>query len=182
LELTENIRRIVTGHDASGKAIVLFDGANANKSVRPATGVVNRLFWMADQTPADISGPADRAQETGGIAPPPGGTSLRIVDFPSMTDAEIAAFPADLVTKQFGSNAPTRYREPSHPFMHRTCTLDYAIVLAGEIDLKLDGDAPIHLRAGDVLIQQGTNHAWINRTGSPCRIAFFFVDARDPLA
>lgn len=182
MTLSDDIRRVVTGHDSTGKAIVLFDGPNPNKVVREKTRVVNRLFWQTDVFPSDISGNGDRAVEGGGSAWGEGGSSFRIVEFPSMTDDEIAAFPSNLVAEQFGTESPTGYRPPSHPFMHRTRTLDYAIVLAGEIDMKLDDDEPVHLRAGDVLIQQGTNHAWINRSGSPCRIAFIFVDAKDPLA
>ncbi len=62
--------------------------------------------------------------------------------------------------------------------MHRTRTLDYAIVLAGEIDMLLD-EGEVHLKAGDILIQRGTNHAWVNRGEEPCRIAFVMVDAQD---
>jgi hypothetical protein len=182
MALSDQIRRVVTGHDPTGKAVVLFDGPSLNKIVREKTGVVNRLVWQTDVFPTDISGNYDRAVERGGIAWGEGGSSFRVVEFPSMSDEEIAAFPSDLVAKQFGSDAPTGYRPPSHPFMHRTRTLDYAIVLAGEIDMKLDDDELVHLRAGDILVQQGTNHAWINRTGSPCRIAFIFLDAKDPLA
>jgi uncharacterized cupin superfamily protein len=182
MDLPTEIRRVVTGHDATGKAVVLSDSADPHKIVRPATGVVNRLMWMTDATPADIAGKRDHEAGVEGVGPPDGGTSFRIIDFPPMTDAEIAAFTADHVAKQFG-NAPdvAGYRPPSHPFMHRTRTLDFAIVLAGEIDMKLDDDEPLHLSAGDVLIQQGTNHAWINRSGKPCRIAFTFLDAVEPL-
>lgn len=180
--LSDELRRVVTGHDETGKAVVLFDGMNPNKVVRPVTGVVNRLFWLTNATPADISGDSDRAVETGGVAPPAGGTAFRIVEFPSMSDAEVAALPKTLVAHQFGSdNGPARYREPSHPFMHRSRTLDYAIILSGEIEMRLD-DESVFLKTGDALVQQGTNHAWINQSGRPCRIAFFFVDAIDPMA
>jgi len=170
MELSDDIRRVVTGHDATGKAIVLFDGPNPNKVVRPATGIVNRLFWRSESTPADISGGADRAVEDGVVAPPVGGSSLRIIDFPSMTDEYIAALPKNLEARNFGSEkSPLPYREPSHPLTHRQRSLDYAIVLSGEIEMRLD-DSSVYLRAGDVFIQQGTNHAWINQTGKPCRI------------
>lgn len=179
MELPDDIRRVVTGHDATGKAVVLFDGPNPNKVVREQTRVVNRLVWQTGEFPAEMSGDEDRAVERGGSAWAAGGSSFRIVEFPPMTDAEIAAFPTDLVAKQFGGGAKG-YRPPSHPFMHRTQTLDYAIVMSGEIDMKLD-DELVHMRAGDLLVQQGTNHAWINRSGKPCRIAFIFLDAKDPL-
>jgi mannose-6-phosphate isomerase-like protein (cupin superfamily) len=68
---------------------------------------------------------------------------------------------------------------PRHPFMHRTRTIDYAIVLSGEIDMLLD-DSEVHLNAGDVVVQQGTNHAWVNRSQEICRIAFILIDAEDP--
>jgi uncharacterized cupin superfamily protein len=68
-----------------------------------------------------------------------------------------------------------------HPFMHRTRSIDYALVLEGEIDMLLD-DSEVHLKAGDVMVQQGTNHAWVNRSQQVCRMAFILIDAEDPLA
>lgn len=175
-------RRVVTGHDETGKAVVLFDGENPNTLVRPVTGVVNRLFWQSARVPADISGPSDRAVENRVVAPPPGGTSFRIVDFPSMTEAEIAALPPLVSAKQFGSDQSSgRYWPARDALTHRQRSLDYAIVLDGEIEMRLD-DSSVRLRPGDVLVQQGTNHAWINTSGKPCRIAFVFVDALDPFS
>jgi uncharacterized cupin superfamily protein len=80
---------------------------------------------------------------------------------------------------QLGGEAPKRGLPPRHPFMHRTRTIDYAIVMQGEIDMLLD-DSEIHLKAGDVLVQQGTNHAWVNRGKDICRIAFILIDSKDP--
>jgi uncharacterized cupin superfamily protein len=80
---------------------------------------------------------------------------------------------------ELAPHAPIRGLPPRHPLMHRTRTVDYAIVMDGEIDMLLD-DSEIHLKAGDVLIQQGTNHAWVNRGTSPCRIAFVLIDATEP--
>jgi len=68
-----------------------------------------------------------------------------------------------------------------HPFMHRTRSIDYAIVLAGEIDMLLD-DSEVHMKAGDILVQQGTNHAWVNNGNETCRIAFILIDAQEPPA
>jgi mannose-6-phosphate isomerase-like protein (cupin superfamily) len=176
------IRRVVTGHDRSGKAVVLFDGASPYKNTRPGSGTVARLMWVTDRTPADMSGNADRAQVKIGIAPPSGGSVFRVVEFPPTTDAEIAKLDADFMQQQIshGEEGASKYRPPTHPFMHRTRTIDYAIVVSGEIDMKLD-EEEIHLRQGDVLVQQGTNHAWINRSGKPCRIAFILIDAAEPL-
>src|SRR5262245_14462163 len=174
----DDIRRVVTGHDQTGKAIVLFDGANPHKNVRPGSGTVARLLWVTDKSPAPMAGEADRAAVKIGIAPPASGSVFRIVDFPPTTDAEIAKLDTDYMQNQIthdDSGANKKYRPPTHPFMHRTRSVDYAIVMSGEIDMKLD-EEEIHLKAGDVLVQQGTNHAWINRSGSVCRIAFILIE------
>jgi hypothetical protein len=177
MELSEDVRRVVTTVDASGKAVVLFDGANPHKIVRPNRSTVSRLLWVTDQSPADMSGPADRAAVNVGIAPPGGGSIFRIVDIPP-TPPEIEKLDPSYLQSQLGDHAPKKGRPPRHPLMHRTRTVDYAIIMEGEIDMLLD-DSEIHLKAGDVLIQQGTNHAWVNRGTEPCRIAFILVDAKE---
>ena len=142
-------RRVVTGHDASGKAVVLSDGDAPNARLRPGSGLTSTLLWVTDETPAGLSGSADQAAREIGIPPPERGTIFRVVDFPPGAPGE----------------------------MHRTRSVDYAIVLEGEIDMLLDA-SEVHLRAGDVVVQRATNHAWVNRGGAACRIAFVLVDAR----
>jgi hypothetical protein len=181
MALSENVRRVVTTVDASGKAVVLFDGDNPHTIKRPNRASISRLLWVTEQTPADIGSGADRAaQHLGkiGIPPPDGGSVFRIVDIPPITPEEEKLDPNFLHT-QIGGHAPGRGLPPRHPFMHRTRTIDYAIIMQGEIDMLLD-DTEIHLKAGDVLIQQGTNHAWVNRGKEPCRIAFVLIDSREP--
>jgi hypothetical protein len=178
MPLGEDIRRVVTTVDADGKAVVLFDGDNPHKIVRPNRSVTSRLVWVTDETPADMSGTQDRAAVAVGIAPPAGGSIFRIIDIPP-TPPEVDKLDPDYLHRQIGEHAPARGLPPRHPLMHRTRTIDYAIVMAGEIDMLLD-DTEIHLKAGDVLIQQGTNHAWVNRGSEPCRIAFVLIDAREP--
>lgn len=180
--MTDDIRRVVTTHDETGKAIVLFDGANPHKVVRQPTGLVSRVVWATDATPADMAGRQDRAAVKLGIAPPPGGSIFRIVDFPPMSrdmEALDPSYMAKFVGHGPDDHAPSKFRPPRHPFMHRTRSLDYAIVLSGEIDMLLD-DGELHLNAGDVIVQQGTNHAWVNRGKETCRIAFVLIDAREP--
>ena len=128
------VRRVVTGHDASGKAIVLMDSAAPNQKVRQ-TGLVSTLLWVTDETPADISGSTDRAAREIGVPPPPNGSILRVVDFPPEaaggTKVDNAA-----ILREMGvaaGKAPVR-----HAHMHRTRSVDYAIVLSGEIDMLLD--------------------------------------------
>ena len=172
------VRRVVTGHDAQGKAVVIMDGAAPNQKLRQA-GIVSTLLWVTDETPADISGSADRAAREIAVPPPPNGSILRVVDFPPESEGGSKIDNA-AVLREMGitsrSAAPAR-----HAHMHRTRSIDYALVLSGEIDMLLD-DSEIHLKAGDVLVQQGTNHAWINRGTEVCRIAFVLIDGQEPEA
>ncbi|MEA2949243.1 MAG: hypothetical protein QOI40_4573 [Alphaproteobacteria bacterium] len=178
MPLSENVRRVVTVVDDDGKAVVLFDGDNPHKMVRPNRNSVSRMLWMTDRSPAAISGTADRAAVNVGIAPPAGGSVFRIVEFPPVTP-QIEQLAPDNMHGELAAHAPKRGLPPRHPLMHRTRTVDYAVVMEGEIDMLLD-DSEIHLKAGDVLIQQGTNHAWVNRGTQTCRIAFVLIDAMEP--
>ena len=81
--------------------------------------------------------------------------------------------------KVVADNAPKRGMPPRHSMMHRTRTVDYALVLSGEIDMLLD-DSEVHLKAGDVVVQQASNHAWVNRGTQPCRVAFILIDSQEP--
>ncbi len=145
------IRRIVTGHDQDGKAIVTSDATMTNVKVMP-TGHKGCVMWVTDDTPAAVSGDADPALREMGIAPPPRGSVLRIL--------ELAA----------GKQAA----------MHRTDTLDYCIVLEGECAMLLDDGEEVILSAGDVLIQRGTWHGWENRGEGPCRLAFVLIGGEAP--
>lgn len=174
--MTGKVRRVVTGHDASGKAVVLIDGTAPNVKVREAQGgLVSTLLWVTDESPADISGAADRADRTIGVPPPDRGSVFRMVDFPPVATAGRVDNAA--VLKEMGLD-PGKASDRSG-FMHRTRSIDYAIVVSGEIDMLLD-DSEVHLKAGDVMVQQGTNHAWENRGTETCRIAFVLIDALTP--
>lgn len=177
MALSKDIRRVVTTIDDSDKAVVLFDGDNPHNFQRQH-GTVSRLFWVTGESPADITGTADRAAGFQGIAPPVAGSVLRIVDFPPTTP-EMEALDVTYQQRHIGEVSPKRGLPPRHPFMHRTRSVDYALILSGEIDMLLD-DGEVHFKAGDVLVQQGTNHAWVNRGKEPCRIAFVLIDAKEP--
>jgi len=164
------VRRVVTGH-RDGRAAVLYDSAAPNQKLRQASGLVSTLVWVTDETPADLSGGADRAARDIGVPPPPNGSIFRVVDFPPEQGARSRdAILAEMGIKEHGG--------ARHATMHRTRSVDYAVVLEGEIDMLLD-EGEVHLKAGDVLVQQGTNHAWVNRGTVPCRIAFVLIDARE---
>jgi naringenin degradation protein FdeH len=160
-------RRVVTGHK-NGKGLVLYDGPAPNRKVRQASGLVSTLLWVTDESPADISGRADRAEREIGVPPPPCGSIFRVVEFPPQREMSREA-----VLKEMGLSHQS---SSMHPGMHKTRSIDYAVVMEGEIDMVLD-DSEVHLAAGDVLVQQGTNHAWVNRGARACRIAFVLIDA-----
>lgn len=162
------IRRVVTGH-RNGKGVVLYDSPAPNRKVRPASGLVSTLLWVTDELPADISGDADRAEREIGVPPPQRGSIFRVVEFPPGRKE----MSREAVLKEMGLSHQSN---SIHPGMHKTRSIDYAVVMEGEIDMVLD-DAEVHLTAGDVLVQQGTNHAWVNRGTRVCRIAFVLIDA-----
>jgi hypothetical protein len=170
-------RRVVTGHRADGKSTVLIDAPAPNVKQRKA-GNASTLLWVTDSCPAEVSEASDRAQREIGVPPPRRGSIFRIAEFPPGSTAQ----PPDNETllRDFGIGEEVlRGHRPREPSIHRTRSLDYVVVLEGEIVLLLD-DSELTLRAGDVVIQQGTNHAWINRAPSACRLAMVFLDAEEP--
>jgi mannose-6-phosphate isomerase-like protein (cupin superfamily) len=170
------VRRVVTGHRADGRSTVLIDSPAPNVKRRHA-GNASTLLWVTDETPARASS-ADRAARDIGVPPPRRGTIFRIAEFPPGIGGEVRDH--DSVLRDFGIGADVaRGHAPRHPAIHRTRSVDYVVVLEGEIDLLLD-DRDVHLKAGDVVVQQGTNHAWINRGARACRLAMVFVDADEP--
>ena len=174
----KSTRRIVTGHDAQGKAVALFDAPLQAKQ-RSAGGNGMTLLWVTGESPVDVAGSADRAQTQVGVPPPANGTIFRIVDF---APAAPHAAPVDhhQILLSMGID-PATQGYARHANTHRTRTIDYAIVLDGEIDMLLD-DSEVHVKAGDVLVQQATNHAWVNNGTKPCRIAFILIDGKTPPA
>jgi mannose-6-phosphate isomerase-like protein (cupin superfamily) len=163
-------RRVVTGH-RNGKGTVLYDGPAPNRKLRQASGLVSTLLWVTDESPAQISGVSDRAEREIGVAPPPLGSVFRVVEFPPHRKA----LSRDAVLREMGLSAQG---ESKHAGMHKTRSVDYAVVMEGEIDMILD-DGEVHLASGDVMVQQGTDHAWVNRGERPCRIAFVLIDAKE---
>jgi len=170
------VRRVVTALDASGKAVVLIDERTRLTAPRPPNYAAN--LWVTDKSLPDFSSKDDRGKTKIGLVPPKSGTVFRIVDFAPDSQGE---HPTDMnhMMKIVGAEAPKRGLPPRHPMMHRTRSLDYAIIMSGEIDMLLD-EGEVHLKAGDVIVQQATNHAWVNRSGKPCRVAFILIDSQEP--
>jgi quercetin dioxygenase-like cupin family protein len=141
------IRRVVTGHDASGRAVVKIDEIAKNLvSSRP--GATACVVWTTEGFPVDNTGESDAGLRKTGTTLD-NGTVFRILELaPGVS-----------------------------PRNHRTDSIDYAVVMSGEVDMELD-DMTVHLKAGDVLVQRGTIHNWVNRGSEPCVIAFVLIAAK----
>jgi quercetin dioxygenase-like cupin family protein len=155
--MTVNIRRIVTGHDSGGKAIVASDERMTGASAPARPGISRVELWSADTMPVDNSEGAAAAQKKGFVVRhnyvgSGEGHVCRVVEF-----------------------APGGTK-----FMHRTETLDYAILLSGECDLELDDGKTVRMKAGDICVQRGTMHAWVPTGPAPAVFAFILIDA-DPV-
>ena len=181
--LTAPFRRIVTGHDQQGQAIIQEDGPPPR--VRRIGGEIGPIFyevWNTRETPALINRASGEPPEEGvSLAPPKNGTRIRVLDIPpederiaTITPEEAQAHFAEVGAGGASSHSADGSR---HAFMHRTQTVDYGIVLEGELTLIVDTGETI-VRAGDIVIQRGTNHGWANRSGKNCRIAFILIDGQ----
>ena len=176
--MTGKIRRVITGHDATGKAVVISDAPAPflYESVsRP--GFWSNDIWRTTAVPVPIT--AQAAEPTLGPRrqrPEPSGTVIRINHIPPYRPLD-----AEAVRKEFAGlgnvSASTYAHGGRHPMMHRTETVDYIIILSGEVFLVLD-DSEVHLKAGDVIVQCGTNHAWSNRSNAPCVMAGILIDGQ----
>src|SRR6202166_1713970 len=147
---SQPIRRVITGHDGNNVAKVILEGPATNTK-RPRDGVASTLMWCSDVMPADIA-VGDNVEDMGarilGTSPPENGSRFIVMEFAAGIAAE----------------------------MHRTETIDYIVMLSGEIDMDMD-DSTVKLKAGDIMVQRGTNHAWINRGTAPARLPIVLLDA-----
>ena len=178
--MSKPTRRVVTGHNAAGRSIFIMDGPTPHVFSRTKGSAVVHELWETAGTPADNRGSADAIARGHRLPPPPHGSVFRVIEYPP--DAErLAAIAREHALPDDGSGraAATDRNNPRHPGFHKTATIDYAIVLSGEIFAMMD-DGEVLLQAGDVLIQRGTNHAWSNRTDETAVVAFVLIDA-EPL-
>jgi mannose-6-phosphate isomerase-like protein (cupin superfamily) len=182
LSMPKLFRRIVTGHNDSGQAVIQSDAPPERIKVAGKDGPTFYEVWNTRDTPAPIDrGSGEPPEEQLTLVPPPKGTRIRVLDFPAETP-DMQRIDASAAREHFAAmgaaDALTHNRDNSrHPFMHRTETIDYGIVLEGEITLLVD-DGETTVRAGDIVIQRGTNHSWVNRSGQNCRVAFILIDGK----
>lgn len=173
------IHRVVTGHDGDGKAIVISNGALPTViEIAALPGTVFHEVWCTQGTPAPVDNGADPTTSPLMLPPPSKGTRIRFVDIPPDTVDYLANGSSRMhdAFAQIGDpKASTVKVNSPHPLMHRTESVDYGVVIAGELTLVLD-DTEVQLKAGSVVVQRGTNHAWANRSDHLCRMLFVLVD------
>jgi mannose-6-phosphate isomerase-like protein (cupin superfamily) len=174
-------RRIVTGHDGAGKAIIQQDGPVPRvQRIGGPNGPLFHEIWNTRETPVRIDASSGEPHEDRiTLAPPASGTRIRVLDIPpedsnlhDLTPEQARAHFAEVGAADASSHSGKGSR---HAYMHRTETVDYGIVLEGEIVLVMDEGETV-VRAGDIVIQRGTNHGWANRSGRNCRIVFVLID------
>lgn len=175
--MPRQFRRVVTGHNAAGKSIFIMDGrAPAVFDRGPGRTCVTEL-WETRATPADNSGNAEVTNHPNRLPPPANGSVFRVVEYPP-DRLRVAALRGPGESHDATREGYVRdLANARHPGFHKTDTIDYAIVLSGEIYALMD-EGEVLLKAGDVLVQRGTNHAWSNRTDEPVQIAFVLIDAK----
>ncbi len=175
------IHRVVTGHAADGRAIVTSQGALPTVvEIAAIPGTIFHEVWSTAGSPAPVDNGPDPSTGPLMLPPPGNGTRMRFVDIPPDT-AEFLAHGAAKMKAAFSQigdeKASTVKAASPHPLMHRTESVDYGIVIDGEMTLVLD-DSEVLLKPGSVVVQRGTNHAWANRSGRVCRMLFVLVDGQ----
>ena len=172
------VRRVVTGHDATGKAVFASDEDVEPLTVALLPGAEFHRLWGADQAPAfpDDGGPAPQPA----YFPPVGGYRFGLFSVPpgsrsAPPDVDIEAGMREIDEKLPGLLG---HMEPEDPGMHTTDTIDFEVVLSGEVVLELDDGAERVLRPGDTVVQNGTRHRWSNRGAGPAVMAVFITGAR----
>jgi hypothetical protein len=173
--MTLSVRRVLTGHDKNGKAIIVKDD-HPPIIQRVPGGSSNCNLWLTTETPSVLSND-DPIAQIKQVPPPLGGSIFRIIEF--VPDKSVPHPDAKQLRKTMGVSLGGP--EARHPGMHRTESIDYALILDGEIDMLVD-EGEVHLKKGDVVIQGACNHAWANRGDKPCTVAFILIGAKVPWA
>lgn len=172
------IHRIVTGHNASGQATILFDSHARETLEFPGWADAGSTeLWATNETPADANSTDDRARPMR-HDPEPGGTLFRVVQVPPESDQQLD--PGAVFDAMGSQNKPDAAARAQHPSMHRTDSVDYLVVISGEMTMLMEDGTQAHLRPGDCIVQQASLHAWVNTTDKPCLLAAILIDATKP--
>lgn len=172
------IHRVVTGHDADGKGIIVIDGPLSTvRALDSLPGMVFHEVWETHRTPAPVDNGPDPTPGPLMHQAPAQGNRIRFVDFPPDASymADAPARMEALFTEVNDVTAWAVQHDSPHPMMHSSEAIDYCIVIEGEITLVLE-DSEVLLKPGSVVVQRGTSHAWANRTDRMCRVLYVQVD------
>ena len=175
--MNRSFRRVVTGHNAQGKSVFIIDDTAKHVFSRGSGSAIVTEMWETTLTPASNRGREDAIDRKMRLPPPNNGSVFRIIEYPP-DKQRVAALHKERGAHDDGSGLANVYDRdnPRHPGFHKTDTIDYAVVLAGEIWALMD-EGEVLLKPGDVLVQRGTSHAWSNRTDEPAYLAFVLIDA-----
>lgn len=170
-------RRVVTGHDENGVAVIESDEMAKHMLERPnRPGVRLTNFWLSKSTPAEYDGATETCEGPFILHPPEHGSVFRCVEFLPEDPEVMAKLDGKSAFAEMGAG-DNIVQDSRHPWMHRTDSLDYGIVISGEITMMMDDESEdVLLKAGDMVVQRGTNHAWANRGTESCVIAFVLID------
>jgi len=169
------VRRVVTGHDAGGRSTVLFDDHDGQvKEMESMPGLALTDIWETTSSPAVNTGSADAVDRPVRLEPLPRGSIFRIVEFPP-DSSWVGSADASAAFASIGAHT-AHDDDSSDPMRHKTATIDYIIVLKGEMDAVLD-TGEVSLREGDAFVQRGTVHSWSVKSEQPCIIAVVLIDA-----
>jgi mannose-6-phosphate isomerase-like protein (cupin superfamily) len=174
--MPRKIRRVVTGHNAAGKSIFLIDDATPHVFQRTKGSAIVHELWETASTPAGNRGAVDAIVRGHRLPPPKNGSVFRVIEYPPDSERLTALAREAALPDDSGRAEATDRDNPRHAGFHKTATIDYAIVLSGEIYAMMD-EGEVLLKAGEVLVQRGTNHAWSNRTSETAVVAFVLIDA-----
>jgi mannose-6-phosphate isomerase-like protein (cupin superfamily) len=174
--MLDNIRRVVTGNDADGASVIAFDGAPEGRAGAERRGIVE--IWSTERGPVDPADRVDRALPPVLLEPAAGGTKFFYFTVPPEEPGLTRAQDEERAKATFAAYGADRARAGTErsPWMHKTRTVDYIILLSGEVTLLLDGDET-PLKPFDIVIQRGTNHAWVNRGPDPALLVAILMDA-----
>jgi quercetin dioxygenase-like cupin family protein len=173
-----DLRRVITGHDAKGQSVVLSDGGPAAQIAAGGSGLYE--IWLTERVPADNTDARDLlAGQDPQLCPPAGGVKVRWFTVPPEADAPPAAEREAVAALSFAAVGATQARVDTrrHPNMHKTDSVDYIVLVRGEVDMLLDAGEVRALKPGDVVVQRGTNHAWVNHGSEPALLVAVLIDA-----
>lgn len=176
------VRRVVTGRNAEGKSVFLADGASPREMVLKHTpGFISSPLWKIERTPDLTELDRDDPIKAGGtMVMPAGGSSFWVITFPPESVMASVDWNPELAGPELAEASPgiAERMEPDSPGMHETPTLDYVTVLQGALVLELDDGESVELHPGDTVVQQGTRHAWRNRSNEPATISVVLLGAK----